>query len=454
MGDITGTTFAGCAVREVVGSDLVSTLYQADSSDNEQVLLRVVSEDLSVIEDVDRAAHRRFRTQAAAMLTVDDPHGPLLEEVGEFDGRGYVLSTFRESVSLPDFVAAAGADGIAAQRMLELLRPIAQLLDDAWDRGYPHGAINPSTLRFTVATDDVMAFLVGSGIGALLELRLKRDRRQLVVTDDLRYVAPEQLRRQPATGYTDQYALACAMAHLLTGRPPFERASIGGLFGAHLFVDPELDDRTSVAQDHHRQPDAAATPSHHVWAGIVARGMAKAPTERYASCGALCDAVEAALAAGVDRGSASTRSATVPVAAVAADDVAAAGGRFVARDAERDDAAVDRADRAAARSVPAAVDAAPGGPVADQRAGAVDHGDRHGDMGVEHGERPRVDTLRRSSNGAAPAWRPDEDAPLLSEVLSTRSRPARRSAGARVLIVLVTVLLLAAVGIAAWTALL
>lgn len=283
MGEIAGTTFAGYQVGDVIARDLVSTVYRADAVDgDERVALRVVAQDLCVDEGPDHELYRRFQRQAIAMLTVDDPALGRVEEVGEFRGRGYLVAAHRASTSLTGFVGAHGATPVGM--VVSLLRPIAAALDGLHADGVAHGALNPATVRIADVDRDGrpgVVFLTGHGIGALLEQRLRRDRKELAVVDELQYVAPEQLRRRDVTGRTDQYALACAVVHLTTGSPPFRHDTIGGLFGAHLFVEPQL-------------------PADDAWRGPIARGMAKAPDDRHDSCTALLAAVEDAVARRAD----------------------------------------------------------------------------------------------------------------------------------------------------------
>ena len=67
MGDITGTTFAGYAVHDAVGTDLVSALYRAtDPEGDRTVALRVISQDLCDVEGEDRELYRSFRRRATA----------------------------------------------------------------------------------------------------------------------------------------------------------------------------------------------------------------------------------------------------------------------------------------------------------------------------------------------------------------------------------------------------
>lgn len=265
MGELTGTTFAGLEVRGAIGRDLVSTVYEAVGSDDDRaVALRVVAEDLCAREGMDRELYERFFRRASAALTFEHPNAPMVEEVGEHRGRGYLITPHIDTVSFDDYITQRGP--LETEPAMALFAQVADVLDAGHRAGLTHGAVNPMTLRIATPLDGTPTVqLTGFGIGALLELRLRRDRKQLHDVDELLYVAPEQLRRQPLTGRTDQYAMACALVHALTGAPPFLRDSVGGLFGAHLFVTPTVTDENASA-------------------AAILKALAKEPRDRYATC--------------------------------------------------------------------------------------------------------------------------------------------------------------------------
>src|SRR5580693_6216241 len=98
----------------------------------------------------------------------------------------------------------------------------------------------------------------------------------------LDYVAPEQLGGQPVDGRTDQYALACAAFELLTGSPPFHREDAMAVMYGHISQPPPP--LTS------QRPDLPAAADQ-----VLARALAKAPAERYATCCDFADALRGSL---------------------------------------------------------------------------------------------------------------------------------------------------------------
>lgn len=419
MGDITGTTFAGYEVGEVIGTDLVSTVHQATVPEEDRtVALRVIAQDLCDVEGPDRQLYRRFRAQATASLKFEHPFSPTVEEVGEHHGRGYLVAPFIDTMPLSRLVSEHPL--LSIDVALELFEQLADVLDTGQKAGLTHGAVSPSTVAFARPERDgrpQAAYLAGYGVGALLELRLKRDRKQLTVVDDLLYVAPEQLRQQPITGRTDQYALACALVHVLTGSPPFVRDSIGGLFGAHLFVEPELD-------------------ASEQWTAAVRKGMAKEPDQRFEKCGDLIAAIRAAAA------NAATRVVTPP--AEDATRTVTPSAAAAAREARQQTAARDAPARRPARE--GATRSIDQPPPPDARPVVVDQHAPDDDAVVF-----ATSTPAEWRNGARPQTIPDDDdTPLLSEVLSQHNA-RRRSYGARsrvgALAVLAVLIVIAAVAV-------
>ena len=96
------------------------------------------------------------------------------------------------------------------------------------------------------------------------------------------YVAPEQIQGTGVDGRADQYALACAAFELLAGEAPFQRDEGMAVIWAHLYQPPP-----SLAARRAGLPAAVDE--------VVARALAKAPADRYASCSRFADALRVTL---------------------------------------------------------------------------------------------------------------------------------------------------------------
>jgi serine/threonine-protein kinase len=113
------------------------------------------------------------------------------------------------------------------------------------------------------------------------------------------YCAPEQIQGQMVDARTDVYSLGGVLYHCLAGQPPYDRESEFAVLHAHLEDPPP---RVST-----RRSDVPSTLDH-----VLARAMAKAPEERYATAGDVAAAFADALEDTVAR-----TEATRPAAALA-----------------------------------------------------------------------------------------------------------------------------------------
>ena len=97
------------------------------------------------------------------------------------------------------------------------------------------------------------------------------------------YVAPEQIAGDDVDGRADVYSLTCVLYECVAGQPPFRRASEVAAVFAQL----------------HEEPPALSAwrPDLRALDAPLAKGLAKRPEERYATCRELA---QAALAATLD----------------------------------------------------------------------------------------------------------------------------------------------------------
>ena len=102
------------------------------------------------------------------------------------------------------------------------------------------------------------------------------------VLASLPYAAPEILLGQIPSAATDQYALACTAAELLTGDPPFTAATPSALVDAQVHRAPPALSKRSTGI-----PPATDT--------VLGTALAKEPEQRYESCLAMVDALTRAL---------------------------------------------------------------------------------------------------------------------------------------------------------------
>jgi serine/threonine-protein kinase len=235
-----------------VGRGGMAEIFRAtDGELGRTVAVKVLAEHCS--EDTE--IRKRFLSEgrAAARLS-GDPNTVTIYDVGETDGRPYIVMEYFPGGSLANRIAAGPVDRL---RALEWLEQAAGAHDAAHERGVVHRDVKPGNLLLDKDDNIYVAdFGIASAAG------VDSNTQTGVILGTAGYLAPEQATGVRAVPASDQYALAVVAYELLTGTRP------GPVPSKKL---PE--------------------PAHRVFA----RALAEEPEERYPSCLDFVAALESAL---------------------------------------------------------------------------------------------------------------------------------------------------------------
>lgn len=235
MSAVRRSTVAGYALADVLDSDLVSTTYRAShAATGRAARLRVVSAPAGVDATSQRWTVARDELIGISLSAGAIDHAAIVAvlDAGVDGDRAYVATADLAATVLRDRLARHGR--LEPTAVTAIGYDVAGALDAAHAAGVVHGSINPHSIVVDSDARTPRARLDGFGAAKVLGLHVD-GRRRAPVADDLLYVAPEQVRTREPSPLADRYALACAVYHLITGRPPFARDTIAALFGAHLF---------------------------------------------------------------------------------------------------------------------------------------------------------------------------------------------------------------------------
>jgi eukaryotic-like serine/threonine-protein kinase len=233
-GRVAGEMLAGMAtppMRERIGSYRILSFIGAggmgvvhrarDLKLDRDVAIKVLPHD--VADDPERKS--RLLREARAVAALNHPNICTIYEVGETDGGVYLAMEMIDGRSLTARLAngALGADDIVRYGC-----ELADALAHAHDRGVIHRDLKSANVMVTSeGRIKVLDFGLARRI-ATADLTEVTTRPQPsltqpgVIVGTLAYMAPEQLRAQPADARTDIWALGVVLYEMAAGRCPFD----------------------------------------------------------------------------------------------------------------------------------------------------------------------------------------------------------------------------------------
>lgn len=265
-----GEVLGGFRIADVVGVGGMGVVYRARQiSLGREVALKVLSPELAS----DETFSERFRAEGMHAARLDHPNVIPVYDAGEDGGRLYLAMRLVDGMSLAERLRV---NPPTASEALDILRPIASGLDAAHAIGLVHRDVKPQNI---LLTDAGHPYLADFGVAKGAESAGLTASGGFVGT--LNYAAPEQILGLPTVAATDVYALAAVLYHCVTGTVPYPRETQAGLMFAQVNQPPP----------HLPLPEAVG------FNGVIGRGMAKDPEDRFASAGELMAAAEEVLQA-------------------------------------------------------------------------------------------------------------------------------------------------------------
>ena len=271
-----GSEIAGFRLEELLGRGGMGAVYRAeDVRLGRKVALKLLVPELAESE---RFRERFFReSQIAASL--DHPHIVPIYAAGEAEGRLYLAMRYVEGDDLRRLIAREAP--LDPDRALRLIEQVGDALDVAHERGLVHRDVKPANVLIAGRSGREHCYLTDFGLTKQTSsISGLTGTGELVGT--IEYVSPEQIRGETVDARADVYSLGCVLYECLAAERPFARDSEVATLWAHVNEPP---------------PALAGT---HAELGseidaVMTRALAKAPADRYGSCGELVASARAAL---------------------------------------------------------------------------------------------------------------------------------------------------------------
>jgi Protein kinase domain len=271
--DEIGTDFVGYRIEALIGRGGMGVVYRAyDLRLKRTVALKLVAPELAL----DERFRARFARESELAMSLEHPNVVPVYDAGDVDGRIYLAMRHVDGTDLRALLRREGT--LEPARAIAIAGQVGNALDAAHARGLVHRDVKPSNV---LLDKDEHVYLADLGLSRRLEEQGPHAGDDRSVGTPA-YLAPEQIEGGPVDARVDVYSLGCLLYECLTGRRPFAGDSRLAVAWAHLEEDPP-----SASEQNPDLPEAIDP--------VIREAMAKAPEDRYATCGALIAEAEAAL---------------------------------------------------------------------------------------------------------------------------------------------------------------
>jgi tetratricopeptide (TPR) repeat protein/TolB-like protein len=231
---LVGRTLGHYRIVQQIGAGGMGVVYRAH---DEQLERDVAIKVLPPGTLADETARKRFRKEALALARLNHPNIATIFEFSSQDSTDYLVTEYISGLRL-DEKLAAGA--LPEKEVIALATQLAQGLGAAHQCGIVHRDLKPANLRLTSdgrlkILDFGLAQLMphASDVGVTVTITKSQD-----VTGTLPYMAPEQLRGEPADARTDIWAAGAVLYEMATGHRPFEEKVVTALAADIIHTAP------------------------------------------------------------------------------------------------------------------------------------------------------------------------------------------------------------------------
>ena len=238
MTHATGTKLGRYEIRAKLGEGGMGEVYLAqDTKLNRKVAIKLLPPHSTDSEQ----ANKRLLREARAAATLDHPNICTIHEVGEADGRSFIVMQYVEGETLDIRLKRKQLSLVEA---LTIATQVSEAISEAHVRGIIHRDIKPQNIMITSRGQaKVMDFGLAKAMATTGALDAEADTRTLLTTPGtivgtVPYMSPEQVRGESLDERSDIFSFGVMLYETLSGRQPFATESAAATASAILTKEP------------------------------------------------------------------------------------------------------------------------------------------------------------------------------------------------------------------------